>query len=372
MRALRSGVLRVSFPMAAAAAVVNVDDALASVTALSHKAALLTRDGHFARAAEKCAAATAAAQALQQPDCLIVAYLQLEETSNLSLHACTCKTLADATEAYERMYCVVLPATMAVLQRRKAAGTLLLGACRAREAAFFGELQQYKMIIRDEAPFEAAFLVDVGSLVGSETYVTVASAAVSWLLLPQVWSEDALRTTPLPPLADGQLAAQHAFVLSALELVQQPLVLSTPVCTAGEAGLVDKCRLVVSCSAVMRALPAGWTAQLRDALQRVERSGVVQQRGMEKCLAQTRQEHAESCAAAVAAAAARGLRACALSSCGAREAHVSHYKLCAACGGAAYCCKAHQAEDWPTHKAACKAARKAAAAVQDGGGASGA
>jgi hypothetical protein len=63
--------------------------------------------------------------------------------------------------------------------------------------------------------------------------------------------------------------------------------------------------------------------------------------------------------AEAAAAAAPGLRLCALAACGAREAHPSHFKSCAACRTAAYCCKAHQTEDWPSHKAVCKAARKA-------------
>jgi hypothetical protein len=374
--ALRSGVLRVSFPMAAAAVTANEDAKMASVTALSRKAALLSRSGHFARAAEKCAAAVAAAQSLQQPDCLIVTSLQSEEVSMLRAHAVTRgagTSLADAAKAYERIYCVLLPAIMAVLQRRKAAGTLLLGACRAHEAAFFGELQQYKAVIAGETPFKPAVLADMGALVGYETCFFAASVGVSWLLLPQLWGDE-LRAMQLPTLADGQLAAQHAFVLSALELVLQPLVLSTVVRTAGEAGLVEKCRMVVSSPAVMRALPAGWAAQLRDALQRVERSGAVQQRGMERSIEMLRQGRAEQCAAAAAAAAARGLRTCALSSCGAREAHVSHFKLCSACKTVAYYSREHQAEDWPAHKLACKASRKAAAAAasQDGGGASGA
>jgi hypothetical protein len=66
-------------------------------------------------------------------------------------------------------------------------------------------------------------------------------------------------------------------------------------------------------------------------------------------------------------AAAPGLRCCALASCGAKEAHTRHFKSCAACRGVAYCCHAHHAEDWPSHKAACKAARKAKAASEEAG-----
>jgi hypothetical protein len=55
------------------------------------------------------------------------------------------------------------------------------------------------------------------------------------------------------------------------------------------------------------------------------------------------------------------LRGCALEACAAREVHPAQFKKCAACQAAVYCCKAHQEQHWPAHKAACKAARKAAA-----------
>ncbi len=160
-------------------------------------------------------------------------------------------------------------------------------------------------------------------------------------------------------------------MLSALELVQQPRVLDTQ-CFSGEVCLIDNCRLLMSESAIFDALPRAWAQQLRDALQRMERSGVMQQRRMEQGMASNRQQTADACAAAATSAAARGLRRCALPSCGAREAHVSHYKLCAACQTVVYCSKAHQAEHWAAHKAACKVARKAAAEKEEQGGASGA
>jgi hypothetical protein len=67
----------------------------------------------------------------------------------------------------------------------------------------------------------------------------------------------------------------------------------------------------------------------------------------------------------LAAATSLERRSCGLASCGAREAHPDHFKSCAACRGPVYCCKEHQTEHWPSHKAACKAARKAAAAADD-------
>jgi hypothetical protein len=49
-----------------------------------------------------------------------------------------------------------------------------------------------------------------------------------------------------------------------------------------------------------------------------------------------------------------GRRRCALAGCGAKEAHVSHFKTCAACKAVVYCSREHQVADWPNHKAACK------------------
>ena len=58
--------------------------------------------------------------------------------------------------------------------------------------------------------------------------------------------------------------------------------------------------------------------------------------------------------------AAGRLQQCALAGCALKEVHASQFKRCGACRTVAYCCREHQVEDWPSHKAACKAARKAA------------
>jgi hypothetical protein len=49
---------------------------ISRVVALTNKAVTLESRGHWARAAEVCAEAVAAAQTLHQPDCVIVAHLQ--------------------------------------------------------------------------------------------------------------------------------------------------------------------------------------------------------------------------------------------------------------------------------------------------------
>ena len=104
---------------------------------------------------------------------------------------------------------------------------------------------------------------------------------------------------------------------------------------------------------------------------RLRQSGVLEKRGLTNDLAAKieavgREERARSSMEERAAAAASGqLKSCTLAGCGAREAHVLQFGKCSACKAAVYCCRDHQQADWPAHKAACKAARKAATAAKD-------
>jgi hypothetical protein len=107
------------------------------VVALTNKALTLTGKGHFARAAEIYAEAVTAAQALHQPDCIIVAQLQASHASALLAHANTAGVPeARGVELTRCAYLELLPAAMASLERRMANGTLLAGVCRPHEVAW--------------------------------------------------------------------------------------------------------------------------------------------------------------------------------------------------------------------------------------------
>jgi hypothetical protein len=118
---------------------------------------------------------------------------------------------------------------------------------------------------------------------------------------------------------------------------------------------------------------AGWATAHRHrmarsilaAWRRLQSSDVLQQRGILSNMQMSEAQIARRSAAAAAAVAARGLRICALPACGAQEVHASQFKRCSACLGVVYCCKEHQVQDWPAHKAACRAARKAAEQADD-------
>ncbi len=150
-----------------------------------------------------------------------------------------------------------------------------------------------------------------------------------------------------------------AFLMLALELVALPR-------SCLGVGLACESALVYEMGVFMRAgadASEDWRP-LWAPWQRLQASGVLQRRQVDDISATSNATFEASRVAAEAEVAARGLRACSLPSCGAREAHVSHYKLCGACKTAVYCSKAHQTEDWKRHKVECKAARLAAAAQQ--------
>jgi hypothetical protein len=101
-------------------------------------------------------------------------------------------------------------------------------------------------------------------------------------------------------------------------------------------------------------------AHLLAAWRRLQSSGVLQRRGILQATSVVLADQARANATAAATAATRGLHFCALHACGAQEVHASHFKRCSACLSVVYCCKEHQVQGWPAHKAACRAARKAA------------
>ncbi len=136
------------------------------------------------------------------------------------------------------------------------------------------------------------------------------------------------------------------------------------------AALVRTAQIYIEEQQCFRATSSNdWHARILDAWRRMQSSGVLQRRGILQCVRRNDAAVAHAAATAAATVAARGLHVCALPTCGAQEVHASQFKRCSACLSVVYCCKQHQVEDWPAHKAACRAARKA---EQDADEASGA
>ena len=180
-----------------------------------------------------------------------------------------------------------------------------------------------------------------------------------------------LNFTELFGMSRDMQLSQAAFVASAFELLARPRmplfvivdgVYQGTLPSAVEQGLAQVYRIACARFNLDREV----RTLMADAWRHVELSGAVVMRELDE------EPDPETMidrrlAAAAAEGAVRGLRECALAACASKEVHVSQFKRCAACQQAFYCCREHQLADWPSHKAACKAARKA-----DPAGASGA
>ena len=309
--------------------------------------------GHYARAAEKFSRAAEEAQkTLLVPDCLVTYTLRYEQLNALLSHA-TAPTVdpADVDDALREACLRLLPSVMAVLERRKAAGTLLPGSCRPVEERFQMAVKRHDLEVEGISQAEAARAAPVlVPYFGVETFIRVA-ASVAFMLHNTGVFKRAFS------LSGEQKQAAYLFmIVSALDLMTRPRDYNGWL--VGEPDFVRRVRLLIP---TMSDIEGPETKKLRAAWRRLLRSGVLRARGIEEGIDRMLQLETRTRAAADAEVAAGRLQQCALAGCAALEAHASHFKRCGACRTVCYCCREHQVEDWPSHKAACKAARKAAA-----------
>jgi hypothetical protein len=336
-------------------AMASVD--VSRVVALANKAVTLECRGHCARAAEVYAEAVTAAQALHQPDCVIVAYLQAARANPLLGHANTAGVPAARHVELMRMaFLDLLPAAMASLERRLAAGTLRAGACRPHEVAWYAAKMAHDRSLAANVPNAAVYEPSAAEMsarsahVGYEAYMITARIALHFCAV-SADSYDA-QTLNLP---DATAAACSAFVASAFDTLQ----LRTGPASISEAGLVRNAQTLIDEQQRFGTTTPS-NARILTTWRRLQSSGMLQRRGIAERVGFNDAFRAHAAATAAATAAAHGLRVCALGTCGAQEVHASQFKRCSACLSVAYCCKEHQVQDWRAHKAACRAARKKA------------
>ena len=113
------------------------DTDVAPVLALCAAALDLSSKGHLSRAADRWQQAVFAAQALGHPDCVVVAWCQLEAAQNELAQIAVQDAPAKEKNRLRFQRKVALTATvLPALRRRRAAGTLAPGACREWEERF--------------------------------------------------------------------------------------------------------------------------------------------------------------------------------------------------------------------------------------------
>ena len=328
-----------------------LEGVLARLYALEAKGGDLADKGHMLRAAEYCGRAEEAARELGE-DNLVSAFMQAQQASAISSHVLYAATVKAAKPHDLAPHCAsciaLLSSSMAAMERRRAAGTLLEDKCSAAEEAW------YAGRLRCNQPHLNATSLAV--LVGYGLYLSVARSAL-YVLANAFFFE-----------AECSYTQFHAFthhVVSAVDMLQLQLG-RCGVNFTTEALLMQAFRDLVPLFS-RNSLDARLVQQLTQAWERLQCSGALQSESFERGVHRYVSEQLTHKAAVAKSAAAPGLRCCALASCGTKEAHPDHFKRCAACKAVAYCCRDHQVADWPAHKAACKAARKAAAAKDEAG-----
>ena len=291
------------------------------------KASELDDKGHYARAVEKQQAAVAAAQALgNTPDCLITAMLQLKQAEYL---------FKRAEAHYESLFLAIklLMETTIVLERRKDTGTLLVGACRPVEVEW-NVLRLSKLHEELDAQSQAALqLSSAAGFIGYEAYLLAAS-----MLLPHL---EVLTGFFLEQKNERSFTTVLLTATDAVNFLAQPRV-SLPVPLLGERALYKMLYRFESYEGSLPSHPA--KLLLLDAWNRLKRDeALLSQRGLNYGLvnAALRDVHADFVRRSAALATETRLT-CALHAGSAQEAHAAHFKRCAACKGAVYCCREHQ------------------------------
>ena len=321
-------------------------DTLARVDAFSQKGDELAVKGHVLRAAENYGRAVEVARALGA-DNLVATRMKLQQGNVLSFYIVSARDDGTADPrilAAHRAEAVALfSGAVAALERRRVEDTLLEGKCTAVEEAWCAAEMQ-----RNTAhDFTASKAASLAALVGYEVFLR-AAANVSCLLV------HARRFAA--ECSDAQFQSFAELVVRAADMMQLPRRHENVV-VPFEPTFTEWLRNAVLVAGA-NGLDERLVQLITGALQRLQRSGVLQTRRIEQQIQESTLKGRKLAAAVDKSLTAPGLCSCALPGCGATEAHPTHFKSCSACRTVVYCCREHQVAGWPAHKKACKAARR--------------
>ena len=342
---------------------------IAAIFALQRRAQEHEAKGGNAAGAEKYREAAALAERLPglPVENLVAVHMQLSRFSALNSQTLQTSQLSGCDSDGSRLHfeaalSMLLPA-IASLNRRWDAATLLPGRCAATEETWYTVQLAADASVLEQASWTEVMHAQYAQFVGLDTMYLAAYESLRALgacppidrqkHLPDIILQiSTLVVRALDKITEAR-ALEHALLLAEMSLV----ALVPKFFGDGFAAfLVEQFPETAS---PFREIRLGWA--------RVQASGVLQRRRLHQSnqiMAESMKNQTRRGEAAVERTARRGLRSCGLASCGAKEAHVDHFKRCSACKTIVYCCKEHQLEHWPAHKRDCKAARKAAAEGQ--------
>ena len=253
-----------------------------------------------------------------------------------------------------RVLLELLPAAMPVLERRRSAGTLLL--CAPHEL-------EWSRRIDTSRPSRVAVAHLSAPVFALDMFLKAARMALAAVTGSSAYG-DALKPS------ESMCTQCVDFVVAALDLMSAPRLRDfeghTTVVTNEGGVFVRDLHLALDVPGERAAwLSRGQRDMLLAARKRLRTTCVTDwaklKRDAEASYVANVDNMRDLRAKAQADNAAAGLNTCA--HCSAREVNVAQFKRCGACKGPVYCSKDCQLAAWPAHKAACKVARKAAAAA---------
>jgi hypothetical protein len=302
---------------------------IAAIVALQKRAAehgSIVKCG-YAAAAEKLQEAVVLAQRLPglPENNLVSLYLQMERCKFLREQGARMRRMPggdeDASRGFIRSARSAFLLAIDALFRRMDTGTLQPGRCAPLEGAYLVAFSTDVVGLRINESDRAQY----GQLIGlAATYAAAEEAVLEVLVLgtyrtvhPEMLTliVRALDSLSEPrPLRHIMLASESMFVRAMQEYLKNTVPARIAVAHPACSGLLQ---------------------QIRDAWARVQASGILQRTAIH-CFpdadeTEMREAHRRRNQAADAREARRGLRSCGLASCGAKEAHLDHFKRCGAC-----------------------------------------
>jgi len=322
------------------------------VSALSCKGIELQFRGHTARSVDKLREALAAARVVGTEDCLVTAFLTVgvaERDVRLLVRLAAERPVDRLSVAAKLRECAeAVAGAAAVARRRRSARTH-----QPAEQAWY--MAHYAAVMRGQgsSKSEALAIVKqvVASLIGLETTVLAACTTLCALEF----------ATTLALFSASELSSR---LDAACDLVDEAVALAGPQRVEGTPRFFKEALHRHLRDGVelwrQKSSTAAHAARLAEALEQLRLYSAFSAEDLARSDKDVAEGIAKMVAAQTAASSPELLRRCALATCGAKEAHVSHFSRCAACKTVVYCSKECQLADWPAHRKACKAARKAA------------
>jgi hypothetical protein len=332
--------------MASAAALGPYSRALA----LGCKGEELVHRGHNERSDDKFREALAAARAVGTEDCLVTAYLTVSVVDR-DLQLLLVRLFKELPLAPPDLLSVAnkvrefadeaITGAVAVARRRRTAGTH-----QPAEQAWY----EAHVAAGIAGTSESEKILHWASL-SSETAASAACALLNVLAGAKMWAL----------FGESELCSR---LDAACDLVDEAVALAGPQRVKGtysayEAVMKDRLRNGAELWR-QQSSTAAHAERLAEALKQLCLHGLIKADDQAMVAKMTEDMSARQAASRAAASAPELRRRCALASCGAKEAHVSHFSKCGACKAVVYCSKDCQLADWPAHKKACKTAHKAA------------